>query len=179
MKKVFLFATLILLTLFSITLIHAYTYSNTYSTTNSNTCQENWQCYSWSSCQNGEMFRDCYDRNKCGTINEQPLQIMYCDNYNNDYYNNYYHCSTAYCRQLNFELRASQDYQNMYNYMNQINQPKQPIQVINVQTPTDNKLTNPSQNYNINNTLIIIGVIILAILILIVLVLIIAVALRR
>ncbi len=41
-------------------------------------CQESWDCSSWSDCSNGEQERDCDDRNSCGTTFYKPFEEKDC-----------------------------------------------------------------------------------------------------
>lgn len=62
------------------------TYELSYTTNNNynyNTCTENWSCGSWGSCQGsgstGNQYRNCYDRNYCGTYGSQPATSQTCN----------------------------------------------------------------------------------------------------
>lgn len=41
-------------------------------------CSPEWTCTSWSSCNNGAQYRNCYDWNTCGTNDGKPAEIQSC-----------------------------------------------------------------------------------------------------
>lgn len=41
-------------------------------------CTENWDCGSWSSCYNGQQTRTCTDKNSCGTSVSKPGTVQSC-----------------------------------------------------------------------------------------------------
>ena len=43
-----------------------------------NFCEIDWECTSWTSCSNGKMFRECYDKNKCGLEYNRPIESLTC-----------------------------------------------------------------------------------------------------
>ena len=49
-----------------------------YTFSGSTTCTSNWQCGSWSSCENGVQKRTCTDSNNCGATSGKPDEIMSC-----------------------------------------------------------------------------------------------------
>ncbi|MFH1592285.1 MAG: hypothetical protein ABIB47_02880, partial [Candidatus Woesearchaeota archaeon] len=42
-------------------------------------CEQNWECSSWSECENGEQERHCVDVNDCGTEREKPGVVRECE----------------------------------------------------------------------------------------------------
>lgn len=42
------------------------------------TCTEHWTCGSWTTCNNQQQSRTCYDSNNCGTTNDEPITTQYC-----------------------------------------------------------------------------------------------------
>ena len=41
-------------------------------------CSENWECTSWSACQNNSKTRTCVDSNNCGTVEDKPVESQSC-----------------------------------------------------------------------------------------------------
>ena len=42
-------------------------------------CQEEWECFEWSSCISNSQTRTCVDNNFCGTNYDEPVQEQYCE----------------------------------------------------------------------------------------------------
>jgi len=45
------------------------------------TCEEDWTCTDWSSCENNEKRRECFDKNRCGTEENKPATLKSCGCY--------------------------------------------------------------------------------------------------
>jgi len=42
-------------------------------------CTENWSCWGWNACVNGQQTRTCTDSNHCGTVANRPAATKACD----------------------------------------------------------------------------------------------------
>ena len=57
--------------------------ANQANNTNVQICTQNWDCSSWSDCNNGQQTRTCSDLNNCGTTNNRPSISRGCNIVNN------------------------------------------------------------------------------------------------
>lgn len=49
-----------------------------YNNNNYYTCQTNWSCTSWTTCQNNQQNRECLDLNRCNSNLAKPTTNQYC-----------------------------------------------------------------------------------------------------
>lgn len=71
----------LILTLFLLSLVVSQTNTNQTNTTNqtiNETCIEDWQCGSWSSCVNEQQTRTCTDSNNCNTTINKSVTSQNC-----------------------------------------------------------------------------------------------------